>query len=189
MSSLQQPEDRSRTGISLTDGTLVSLRQFRPGDEGMLEKFVAGLSAESISFRFLVSGIEKHFLLKELSPRRDGFTLIAVKDGVMVGHAAYYRSSMDAAEVGLLILDGYQAKGLGTGMLERIARTANEDGISMFEAIIGWNNMRMIKLVRTMGFPTSERVEPELIRIRFPTSIDPVSIAEFQEQWVFRTQV
>jgi GNAT superfamily N-acetyltransferase len=164
----------------------VLLRRFRSGDEALLEKFVEGLSEESISFRFLGSGIEKHFLLKELSPRRDSFTLVAVKDGVMVGHAAYYRSGLDSAEVGLLILDGYQAKGLGTGMLERIAKAANEDGISMFEAIIGWDNTRMIKLVRTMGFPTSERVEPEMIRMRFPTSIDPVSIEEFQERWVFR---
>ncbi|HKT21652.1 MAG TPA: GNAT family N-acetyltransferase, partial [Nitrososphaerales archaeon] len=83
-------------------------------------------------------------------------------------------------------IDEYQGRGLGTGLTEMIARAANEDGVSVFEAIIDWNNTKMIELVRDMGFPTSERVEPELIRIRFPTSIDPVTITEFQERWVFK---
>ncbi|MDE1853313.1 MAG: GNAT family N-acetyltransferase [Thaumarchaeota archaeon] len=103
----------------------------------------------------------------------------------MVGHAAYYRNDAETAEIGLLVLDKYQGLGLGTMLTERIARSAHGEGISMFETIIGWNNPRMIRMMRNMGFPTSERVEPDLIRIRFPTSIDPVTIKEFQDKWVF----
>jgi acetyltransferase len=92
----------------------------------------------------------------------------------------------EAAEIGQIVADEYQGKGLATRMIETIAKVANREGISMFETIMGWNNIRMIPLVRNMGFPTSERVEPEVVRIRFPTSIDPVPIAEFQEKWVFQ---
>ena len=125
-------------------------------------------------------------MVRELSPRPGCVPLVALKDGRIVGLSSYCRSGPEAAEVGLLIADGYQGRGLGTGLTERIARSANEAGVSMFEAIIDWSNTRMIELVRNLGFPTSEKVEPELIRIRFPTSIDPVTIGEFQERWVFR---
>lgn len=77
---------------------------------------------------------------------------------------------------------------MGTRLIGAIAREANSAGVTMFEAIIDRNNTRMIKMLRGMGFPTSEKVEQDLIRIRFPTSIDPVSIAEFQEKWVFRPE-
>ncbi|HKT21027.1 MAG TPA: GNAT family N-acetyltransferase, partial [Nitrososphaerales archaeon] len=125
-------------------------------------------------------------LVSELSPRPGCLSLVAVVGERIVGLTSYCRSGQESAEVGLLIVDEYQGRGLGTQLTERIARAANEDGISVFEAIIDWNNTRMIELVRNLGFPTSEKVEPELIRIRFPTSIDPVTIAEFQERWVFK---
>ena len=173
------------SAFKLRDGTGVEIRELREEDEAELERFVDGLSQDPIYFRFLASGINREVLIQQLSPGRGGKTLIALLGRRIIGHVAYYRSESEAAEVGILILDGYQGKGLGTRQIEAIAQTASADGITMFETIIDWNNTRMIKMVRSMGFPTSEKVEPDLIRIRFPTSIDPVSIAEFQEGWVF----
>lgn len=186
MSNLQPQRDSVTMDLALRDGARARVRVLRPGDTAELEKFVGGLSEDSIYYRFLTSGISREALISELSPRTGCLSLVAIMDGRIVGLSSYCRSGPEAAEVGLLILDEYQGRGLGTGLTERIARAANEDGVSMFEAIIDWNNTRMIELVRNLGFPTSEKVEPELIRIRFPTSIDPVTIAEFQERWLFR---
>ncbi len=169
----------------LRDGSAVTLRELRDGDRGMLERFVDQLSEDTIYFRFLASGMDRQVIVDQLSPRPGAYTLVAVRGETMVGHVAYFKSQAEAAEIGVLILDDYQGKGLGTRLIESIACAANAKGITVFEAIIGWNNTRMIRMVRSMGFPTSEKVEPDLIRIRFPTSIDPVSIAEFQEKWVF----
>ena len=171
--------------IALRDGTDVTLRELRPEDGEMLGRFVSRLSDETIYFRFLASGIDRQVVLDQLSPRPGAFILVALKGREIVGHAAYFKSESDAAEVGLLVLDGYQDKGLGTRLIESIAQAANEECVTVFETIIDWNNTRMIRMVRNMGFPTSEKVEPDLIRIRFPSSIDPVSIGEFQEKWVF----
>ena len=184
-SDLETPRSRAKSEFTLRDGTVVTIRELQEEDRGMLERFVDGLSDDSIYFRFLASGIDRGVLIDQLSPRPGGLTLAALKGGAIVGHVAYYRSDSEAAEIGVLILDGYQGKGLGTMLIERIAQAANAEGITVFETIIGWNNTRMIRMVRSMGFPTSEKVEPDLIRIRFPTSIDPVSIGEFQEKWVF----
>jgi RimJ/RimL family protein N-acetyltransferase len=161
------------------------IRSLDGDDSPALAEFVEGLSEDAIYNRFLTSGISREALLSELSPRPGCLSLIAVVGDRIVGLASYCRSGKETAEVGLLIDDAYQGKGLGTGLTEKIARAGNEDGISMFEAIIDWNNTKMIELVRKLGFPTSEKVEPQLIRIRFPTSIDPVTIEEFQERWVF----
>ena len=165
---------------------MVVIRELREEDGPLLRRFVESLSEETVYFRFLASGIDREVLIEQLSPRPGGLTLVAMDGQTIAGHVAYYKSESEGAEVGLIIRDDYQGRGLGTRLIESIAHAANARGITMFETIIGWNNTRMIRMVRNMGFPTSEKVEPDLIRIRFPTSIDPVSLAEFQEKWVFR---
>jgi len=185
-SDLEAPVMGGNSTFTLRDGTIVTLRELREDDRGMLEGFVDQLSEETIYFRFLAAGINRQVIVDQLSPRPGAFSLVAVRGEAIVGHVAYFKSQTEAAEIGVLILDSYQGKGLGTRLIESIARAANVKGVTMFEAIVGWNNTRMIRMVRSMGFPTSEKVEPDLIRIRFPTSIDPVSLAEFQERWVFR---
>lgn len=186
MSNVQPQRSGVLADLAMRDGSSAEVRVLRPGDSTALESFVDGLSEDSIYYRFLTLGISKATLVSELSPRPGCLSLIAVVNERIVGLSSYCRSGTETAEVGLLIADDFQGKGLGTGLTERIARAANEDGVSMFEAVIDWNNTRMIELVRNLGFPTSERVEPELIRIRFPTSIDPITISEFQEKWVFK---
>jgi RimJ/RimL family protein N-acetyltransferase len=163
----------------------VVLKEPSEEDAVLLERFAAGLSEETISSRFLGSVMDGQVLLSELAPRPDRFVLVAIWNGCIVGHAAYYRSGREAAEVGLMIADSFQGRGLGTAMVESVARKANEDGISVFETIIGWDNLRMVRMVRAIGFPTSEKVEHDVIRIRFPTSVDPVTIRQFQDHWVF----
>lgn len=171
---------------ALRDGVEVLIRELCESDDPALHGFVAELSEEAIYFRFLTGGIDAGLLFRELSPKSDRFTLVAVLRDRIVAHAVFYRATHGPAEIGLLVLDECQGRGLGTRLIEMLAREANDEGITAFEAVIGWNNTRMIRMVRHMGFPTSEKVEPDLIRIRFPTSIDPVSISEFQEQWRFR---
>ena len=178
--------DGSVTDVTLRDGTLVHLRRAVPEDAGLLERFLNALSEDTVSLRFLELPADRRTLLRQLAPAPNNFVLVAVKGGTtIIGHAAYYTSGKESAEVGLTILDEYQGKGLGTMMVERIARAANCAGISVFETIIGWENTGMITMVRSMGFPTAVKVEPDVIRIRFPTSIDPVTIEEFQSRWTF----
>lgn len=182
---LETPRVKGESDYTLRDGTMVKIRELREKDSDALARFVEGLSEDTIYYRFLSSGIDRQVIIERLSPGPGRVTLVAVKDGVIVGHVAYFLSESGAAEVGVLILDGYQGKGLGTRLIESIAEAANAAGVSMFETVIDWNNTRMIRMVRNMGFPTSEKVEPDIIRIRFPTSINPVTISEFQEKWVF----
>jgi acetate---CoA ligase (ADP-forming) len=164
----------------LRDGSVARLRQAQAEDVRIIDEFLKSLSDESISFRFFDSAVERRILLQELVPSSSNYVLIAIRDGIVIGHSAYYKSGKNTAEIGIIILDAYQGKGLGTMMLEKIASAANRNGISIFETIIGDDNTRMIKMVKDMGFPVSVRVEQDVVRIRFPTSIDPITIELFK---------
>jgi N-acetylglutamate synthase-like GNAT family acetyltransferase len=181
MGALESASEGGYEEVALRDGTVVLMRRARAGDGKALTEFADSLSEESISFRFFGSALDHDLLRKELMPGPTSYVLLAMRDGRVIGHAAYYRSGGNMAEIGLVILDSFQGKGLGTKMLERIARTANLDGLSVFDTIISHDNLRMIKMVEDMGFPTSVRTEPDLIRIRFPTSIDPLTLKEFED--------
>lgn len=167
--------------VRLRDGSLAHLRRARSEDRQALEQFVNGLSEESLAFRFFESPVDRSVMLRQLMPARNNYVLLAFTGDAVIGHAAYYRSGKAAAEIGLIVGDAFQGRGLGTVMIERIARSANLGGISVFDTIISPDNTRMIKMVRDMGFPISVMSEPGMIRIRFPTSIDPVTIKEFEE--------
>ena len=95
----------------MRDGTDVKVRVLRPGDSAALEKFVDGLSEDSIYYRFLTAGVSKETLVSELSPRPACLSLVAIVGERIVGLASYCRSSPEMAEVGLLIADDFQGKG------------------------------------------------------------------------------
>ena len=181
MSELETSNGNSeKSVVSLLDGSNVSLRRARSEDRVAIEDFLNALSEETLSYRFLESVCERRVLLKQLLPASNNYVLVAMLDNKIVGHTAYYESRRESAEIGIMILDAYQRKGLGTIMLERIAHAANANGISVFETIISRDNTKMIRMVEDMGFPTSTKLEADLIRIRFPTSIDPITIAKFE---------
>jgi GNAT superfamily N-acetyltransferase len=181
----QMSSGKGTQAIVLRDGSTAYVRELGPEDDRSLTVFVGQLSEDAIYYRFLTSGISKEAVFSELSPKLGSYVLAAFKEGAVIGIASYTSSGPEAAEVGLLVLDAFQKMGVGTALTEMVARAANRRGVSVFEAIIDWSNTKMIELVRNLGFPTSEKVEPEYIRMRFPTSIDPVTIAEFQERWAF----
>ena len=173
--------ERSSGDIELRDGSIARLKPAQLEDNGLIDEFVKSLSEDTILFRFLDLPLDRNVLLTELVPNATNYVLMAIRDEKVIGHAAYYRSGRGTAEVGIVIRDAFQDKGLGTIMLEKIASAANMDGISVFETIISHDNLRMIKMVEEMGFPISIKREPDLIRIRFPTSIDPVTIEIFKK--------
>jgi acetyltransferase len=184
--SLAAGLDGSLVDATLRDGSLAHLRRAVAEDQGMLERFLNSLSEETLSSRFLESPADRRTLLRRLLPGPKNYVLLAIQNGdLVIGHAAYYRSGEETAEVGVVILDSHRGIGLGTIMVEKIARAANAAGISVFETITSRENMGVTKMVRSIGFPTSVKVESDVVRIRFPTSIDPVTIGEFRSRWSF----
>lgn len=167
--------------VVLEDGSIVRVRPGSVQDIPLIREFVSALSEESLYNRF-VEAVSRETALQKLSPSGESLVLLGERAGKVVGHAAYYRKAQKAAELGVVVADSLQGKGLGTIMLGELAESANEEGIELLEATVSPDNSRTIKVFRDLGFPTSVSVEPGRVRVTFPTSIQEETIAAFDRR-------
>ena len=142
--------------VVVRDGSTVSLRRSDERDlDGVIE-FLERLSPRSRYFRF--------FGYPSLTPERvrplvaagagTGSALVAESGGRVVGFAGYHRNphASDRAEVAFAVADALQGHGIGTRLLEQLARLAREEGIERFDAFVLSGNRRMLDVFRDSGF-------------------------------------
>ena len=136
----------------LHDGTAVRIRPISPNDEARLVAFHERLSPESRRLRFFSA----HPHLQTAEARRfvnvDGtrrVALVATQDDDIVGVARFDRvAETTDAEAALVVQDNLQGHGLGTALLERLAVSAREKGITRLVALILPENTRMRQVLR-----------------------------------------
>jgi GNAT superfamily N-acetyltransferase len=133
---------------TLADGTELRIRSIMPEDRDELTRRIAEASPETRFRRFFsptfvpseamlrylteVDG-ERHAALVALVPTDD------MKGWVGVGVARYVRedsapSGDPVAEAAVTVLDGYQARGIGTRLMLELAALARQNGIVRFRA-------------------------------------------------------
>lgn len=167
--------------VVLEDGSIAHVRRAYPEDSPLIEAFSGSLSDESLYNRF-VEIVNKSEALRWLAPSPDNFVLIAERGGKVIGHAAYYRQPGGSAELGVIVLDSFQGQGLGTILLGELAEAAHSEGIGVFQAMVSPGNNKMIKVLRDIGFPTSVSIEPGLVKMTFPTSINRETVQAFDRR-------
>jgi RimJ/RimL family protein N-acetyltransferase len=139
--------------ITLKDGSGVHIRQICPEDEQRLVEFSRILSPQSAYQRFFTA-------LPELSPgmarylsnlnTSNRLALVAEAGSKLVGVARYERTpEPDLVELGLVILDEWQNRGLGRILLRAILRAGEANGIARFRADVLAENRRMLRLLAT----------------------------------------
>jgi RimJ/RimL family protein N-acetyltransferase len=143
---------------TLKDGTTVQIRPIRPDDDHVLVEAFRRLSPESVYQRFFTA-------LPELSPGMARYlahvnytnrlALLAEIDGELAAVARYERTRSEAGsdsetvELGLVVLDQWQNRGLGRIMLRAILDAAERNGIHRFRADVLAENRRMLRLLAT----------------------------------------
>jgi GNAT superfamily N-acetyltransferase len=123
--------------VRLRDGSAVLIRPVRPEDAGLLEDGFAGL-------RYVTDVDHRdHEALGALDHARGGG----------VGIARYVRDREDphAAEIAVIVIDGWQGRGLGTELLARLSERACQEGIRRFTAAVAADNAAMTGLLRNLG--------------------------------------
>ena len=141
--------------FTLKDGTSVHIRPIRPDDDYSLVEIFNHSSPQTIYQRFLAA-------LPELTPTMARYlsnvdyvhrlALIAETDIEPVGVARYERTNdPDLVELGLVIVDDWQNRGLGRILLREILRAAEGNGIHRFCADLLAENRRMMRLLATEG--------------------------------------
>ncbi len=167
--------------VVLEDGSIVHVREAHPEDHDILVTFVKSLSASTMFARF-TEAIGLAEAVRRLSPDPQNYALLAIRDGRAIGHAVFSRSGKETAEVGLVVMDEFQGKGLGTILLGELAEAAQSEGINVFQARVVPDNYQMLKVLRDLGFPTSLSTMPGSVMVTFPTSIEKETVDAFDRR-------
>jgi GNAT superfamily N-acetyltransferase len=149
--------------ITLAEGVTVTLRPIAPADAAALVEFHRLLSDRTVFLRYFYPhralGTEEVEHLTRLDGR-DRLALVVECAGELVAVGRYDRlAGHSEAEVAFVVADAFQHHGLGTLLLQRLARAARLVGITTFSADVLTENSRMLALFHASGFVTTSSVE------------------------------
>jgi RimJ/RimL family protein N-acetyltransferase len=147
--------------LRLDDGTKLEVRPIEPTDKAALHEAFHRLSPESRYRRFFspltdLSDRDLAYLTEIDHADHEALTAIDPADGAIVGVARYVRTEDDKAEASVVVGDEWQHRGVGTGLLERLAARAREEGITHFIALVLSENRQAIELFEHFA-PASPR--------------------------------
>ncbi|WP_033437845.1 GNAT family N-acetyltransferase [Saccharothrix sp. NRRL B-16314] len=155
------------TALLTDDGMAVVLRPGRAGDEEAVARLHSRCSMGTLFNRYHagVRTVPRRWLHRLLSPPRGTTVVAQCADRVIAMGQLIPMASPHSAEVSLLVEDGWQGRGVGTGLLGALARAAGADGR---RELVGWCLPAETGLLRTAaraGLPTSVRREDGLLRV------------------------
>ena len=163
--------------VVLADGGSAHVRPMRSGDESRVRDLYARMSDRSRFLRFFAPLSPAAAARLDHAPDVDDprFTLVAEIGRDIVGIAEFDEMGEGVAEVAFAVQDHEQGRGLGTVLLEHLARVATTRGIDRFVANVLAENHQMLRVLTDVGFTlTSSRPEPgvcEAILHLAPTDI------------------
>ncbi len=130
---------------------VVTVRRGDPADAGVLAAMLRGLSPTSGFQRFLVGfGEPKPALVRTLlatGPQR-GALLAVLPDGRTVGHACWSVSPDAVADVGVVVTDAWQRRGLGRQLVETAVFAAGSAGARRLHLDVHPENRLVVRLLR-----------------------------------------
>jgi GNAT superfamily N-acetyltransferase len=136
----------------MSRSTRICLRPALPTDRAALAGLLRGLSLESAYRRFQTGlGPEpRPAVLDALLPDRlRGGAVLAYAGGGLVGHGVWVRAgSAPVAEIGLVVADGHQGRGIGTAMAQALVADLADRGIAQIEVFASATNEAVVRMVR-----------------------------------------
>lgn len=154
-------DDSYQESVPLTDGQRVQLRLMRPSDKGLLLAGFEELSPDSRYARFMapkarltegelrylteVDGVD-HFAMGAV--RRH---LVSKDEGVGSARFVRFIGEPDTAEPAVTVVDGYQGKGLGSILLQRLIEAAWERDVRWFRSELLAQNKASKRLMESLS--------------------------------------
>ncbi len=162
--------------LILRDGTKLRIRPIRPDDAQAWVAFISRLSPHSKYLRFhnVIKGMGMedalHFCTVDY---KDTFALVAEtlkgypRSIVAIGR--YSRlPGKEIAEFALVVEDIYQAKGIGTRIIECLIKEARGNGITTFEGDILAENVEMLTVLQDDDLHFTRELEAGVYHVTFP---------------------
>jgi acyl-CoA hydrolase/GNAT superfamily N-acetyltransferase len=168
------PKELERRVI-LRDGTSLFLRPIKPTDEKMLRDMCYACSEKSIAFRFFKNiKTFPHEFIQEFSnvDLSKDMAIVGLTQGTggeeIVGVGRYYLiESNNRAEVSFLVRDDWQAKGIGTYLLNLLTEIAKKRGIKGFDAVMLVDNQHMLSVFHNSGYAVTTKREANTFEISY----------------------
>ncbi len=150
------------------------IRQAGPGDADLLADLLNGLSAASAFHRFMAGlGGAKPGLVRALlavGPRRGA--LLAVEPSAAgeraVGHACWSLDDAGSADLGVLVADDAQGRGVGGDLFVAAATAAGEAGACAIHLDVHPDNRRVIAILRRRLGPGALAWQQGLLTVDAP---------------------
>jgi RimJ/RimL family protein N-acetyltransferase len=154
--------------VRLDDGATVRLRAARDDDEEPLRRMFLRLS-DRTRYLYFCSGVPandiwaNHFARLGRADGHTAWALVAEPGDTsgdapegnheVIGLARFSRNAHgQSAEIGILLADAWQSRGLGRFVLDRLRLEARRRAVAVFTGTVLWENRRMLRLARRL-FP------------------------------------
>jgi acetyltransferase len=157
------------------DGLAYILRRVTPADVGLLSEFVRGLSEETRWLRFMTARpCSDEFVRAEVARMVAGaagnaITLIVTKarggSSAVAATELVYNRKNNTGEVGLVVMDDAQHKGIGSLLLRQLLQIAKELGLTHLHGDLLAENLAMLRLIRALGLPYRASIQAGAIHI------------------------
>jgi acetyl coenzyme A synthetase (ADP forming)-like protein len=177
--TLPAADDATRRAV-LRDGTIAMLRIAEPADHATVRQFFHDLSPESRRRRFFSIAEPSDALITRLCDCADAkrcVTLLAMRavDGELkpIGVGSYIALTPETAEAAFAVADRFQARGIGTVLLEQLATIAAASGFERFEATTLPENSAMLEVFHESGFEVRAKATTGTITVQL--SLNPTT--------------
>jgi GNAT superfamily N-acetyltransferase len=162
------------------DGSSIAIRAIRPDDKARLHEHFAGLSPQSVYFRFMgirreLSDADLRYLTELDFKTHVGLVATITENGLerLIGVGRYICGSHPSrAEIAFAILDDHQGRGIGTLLLAHLNHIAVASGITEFEANVLGENAKMLEVFAHSGLKVRRSFESGVVHLYFATGED-----------------
>ena len=154
-----------RTSYLLNDGTQINFRPIHPTDEARARDLFYKLSQGTIYYRFMSRA--KVVPRKQIQDfvyidHRNDVTLVGTRTEAhgeeIIAIGSYYLDpKTNLAEVAFVVNDQWQNRGIGTFLLQQLARAARRSGIRGFTAEVLAENKPMQKVFAKSNYQVETR--------------------------------
>jgi RimJ/RimL family protein N-acetyltransferase len=162
---------------TLRDGAPVWIRAIQPEDRERLAQFHGRLSPESVYMRYfeykpVLSPRDLRYLTELDYDRRVALVAALAPESTapIVGVARFDVLPTPPgrpvrAELGIIVEDTFQNRGIGTVLLKHLLGIAHDHGIAEITAEVLPHNTRMLELIAGAGVPVRRELEEGVIRL------------------------
>lgn len=155
----------------LADGRVVNLNRMTDADAADLRAFYQALSRRTLFLRFMTPTprLPERTLEYLSETGRDREVLLARFEGVIVAEGRYHCvAGTSDAEVALVVADGWQGRGIGPILSERLARLGRLRGVEAFTGSMLADNEPARRLLGSSAPGAAQRVRLGELEFRTP---------------------